>query len=276
MNFYETITAAIRDITAHGYDSQKRIDGWLAKLRAAACAQMMPERQMQAQLRKAMEAIYRRLVLQGQVWKYQEDSVSKFTLANVKPKLRAELDRRIAASADLIRLNREAAIQKTLQRFSGWSTSIPKGGTLAPGKGAAAMDIRKGMAQLGFVERRVMIDQGHKLVSAINDIVATDGGAIAAIWRSNWRQKNYDYREDHKERDEHVYLIRDSWAHKAGLVKPGKVGYTDQITQPGEEVYCRCNYQYLYTLGKLPPEMLTGKGKAKLAQAQEKVKEATK
>jgi hypothetical protein len=38
-------------------------------------------------------------------------------------------------------------------------------------------------------------------------------------------------------------------------------GYTDEMSTPGEEVYCRCAYVYIYSLRKLPDEMLTIKGK---------------
>ena len=45
----------------------------------------------------------------------------RFTLNYMEPKLRSELDRRIMASADLIKLNRTAAINKTCRGFSGWA-----------------------------------------------------------------------------------------------------------------------------------------------------------
>jgi hypothetical protein len=116
-----------------------------------------------------------------------------------------------------------------------------------------------------FEQRRVVIDQTHKLVSNINEIVATDNGAIAARWHSHWRQANYNYRKDHKERDDKIYVIRNSWAHKEGLIKPVN-GYTDDITSPGEEVYCRCNYVYLYNLRQVQ-DLLTKKGQAALQSA---------
>lgn len=177
--------------------------------------------------------------------------------------MRAELDRRIMASANLIKLNREEAISNTLRRFQGWATSIPIGGSDAVDRREEKAYIKKGISGLDFKERRVVIDQTHKLISSLNDIVATNNGAIAAEWHSSWRQANYDYRKDHKERDQVVYMIKDSWADKKGLIKPIN-GYTDSITQPGEEVYCRCSYRYIYLLRDLPSEMLTAKGKIAL------------
>ena len=273
MTFYETLTAAINDVVAHGYDSQKRIDEWVSRIRKAAKAGLVSERRMQESLRKTLTDIYRRMVEKGGVWKFQSGVANRFTKANLKPRLRAELDRRIAASANLITLNREEMVDKTLRRFQGWATSIPKGGSKVPQMRDTKNQVFKAMSQLPFEERRVLIDQGHKLASAISDIVALDEGAIAARWHSNWRQKNYNYRVDHKERDDKIYLVRNSWAQKKGLVKPGLAGYTDQITMPGEEVFCRCNYVYIYHLRDLPADMVTEKGRAELDRVRKVLKQ---
>jgi hypothetical protein len=128
-------------------------------------------------------------------------------------------------------------------------------------------DIRKALASLPFEERRVAIDQGHKLISDINNLVALDGEAIAAEWHSKWRQRGYDYREDHKERDLLVYAVRGCWAVEKGLIKPGPAGYTDEITRPAEEPFCGCYYRYIYNLRDLPANMLTEKGKEALQAA---------
>src|SRR5207247_2394734 len=102
----------------------------------------------------------------------------------IKPALHAELERRIMASADLIKLNRKAAIEKTVQRFSGWATSVPPGGTRATDKKKEKDSIKKSLKSLPFEERRVIIDQSHKFVANLNEIVAKDGGAIAGRWHS--------------------------------------------------------------------------------------------
>jgi len=53
-------------------------------------------------------------------------------------------------------------------------------------------------------------------------------------------------------------------------MKAGDAGYTDEITTPGEEVFCRCFYRWIYNLRDLPKDMLTIKGKEQLALLQEK------
>lgn len=269
MSFYETITAAIKDMAEHGYDSQERLNGWLEAIAEAAARDMTPPHVMERMLRESLTGIYRKMVDGGEILK-KNPGVSQFTLEKVKPHLRAELDRRIMAAANLIVLNRQAMIQKTLQRFSGWSTSIPIGGSDAVDKNAVKKDLKKALARLPFESRRVLIDQGHKFTSALNEIIASDGGALAGRWHSHWRQTNYDYREDHKERDDHVYAVRGNWALAKGLMKAGRDGYTDDITKPGEEIFCRCFYEYIYNLRDLPPDMLTQKGAAALAEAKRK------
>ena len=270
MTFYETLTAAINDIIEHGFDSQDRVDRWVRGIRAAAVSSLTPPDEMEKALVDTFGAIYTRMV-EGSGLQKINPGASAFTINNVKPKLRAELDRRRMASHQLIRLNREKAIEAMNQRFFAWATSVPVGGTEAADRMDVKKTVKKSLAALPFEERRVLIDQGHKFTATLNDIVAKDAGAIAAKWHSHWKQLNYNYRKDHKERDGKIYLIRDSWAQEKGLVKPGDAGYLDQITQPGEEVFCRCFVSYIYSVGRLPEDMVTAKGKENLAIVRQKM-----
>jgi len=259
MTFFEILTEAVNDIIENGYDSEERIRMWMDRIYKSAIAELIPESKIQQELEKALRSAFYRLVTKGSLVK---GNISKFDVDKLKPKLQAELDRRIVTSANLIKLNREEAINTVLRRFEGWATSIPAGGSKVVNRVQQKKDIRKSLGKIGFEQRRVIIDQTHKLISNINDIVAVDNGAIAGKWHSHWKQINYDYRKDHKERDEKIYVIRGSWADKEGyLTHPN--GYTDQITQPGEEVYCRCNYVYLYNL-KQCKNILTKKGELAL------------
>jgi hypothetical protein len=265
--FQEVLAAAVADIIEHGFDSAERIERWTRELRAAAERSLISPISLEQQLRDALAATYRRMVDQGGLFKYSP-GVERFTLEKVKPALRSELDRRIAASANLIKLNRTEAIEKTLRRFQGWSTSIPPGGVSAETRKDVKANVRKSLAQLPFAERRVIIDQSHKLTAALSEILASDGGAIACEWRSNYRQPGYDARPDHIERDGKFYLVRDSWAHRAGLVKKNRDGYYDEHEAVGQLPFCRCYAIWKYALSALPDDMLTAKGKAALASAQ--------
>ncbi|HBC5231897.1 TPA: hypothetical protein KEU23_001401 [Klebsiella oxytoca] len=264
--FTRTVREAVKFFLRNGYTSRQELEQWQAIIRQAAESEtddnymsMVSDR-----LRKSYDL---QVSKAGALERHK--GLSRFTLNYMEPKLRSELDRRILASADLIKLNRTAAINKTVQRFSGWATSIPVqdyvgGGLSASSRSgivANAQHIQKSAEQVDYEARRVMIDQSHKLIANIDNIIATGNNAIAAEWHSHWRQPGYDYREDHKERDKLVYLIRGNWAQKNGYVKAGPAGYLDEITQPGEEVFCRCYVTYLYNLRSIPEDMLTQKGR---------------
>lgn len=260
------LSAAVQDIAEHGYDSQGRVEDWSRRIREAAERSLTPAFQLDNILREALSSAYRRLVERGDIARYHK-GVARFTIERIQPILRAELDRRILASASLIKLNRARAINDTLQRFQGWSTSIPVGGSDVVSRPEEKAKIRKSLQRLPFEERRVIIDQTHKLRSSISEAIATEGEAIAGVWHSHWRQAGYDYRHEHKDRDTQVYTVRGNWALERGLMRPGPVGYTDDVTKPGEEVYCRCWYQWIYALRDLPSTMLTARGRDELGKA---------
>ncbi|MDE3023780.1 MAG: hypothetical protein KGI54_18345, partial [Pseudomonadota bacterium] len=206
-----------------------------------------------------LRAIYRRNVERAAILRFHPN-VDRYTLDRIRPDLRLELDRRILASADLIKMNRAQAIDKTLQRFSGWATSIPLGGSRVVEKVEVKKLVGKSLARIKYEGRRLTIDQGHKLVSSINHVVAMQSGAIALQWHSHWRQPGYHYRPDHKERDKKFYAIRESWAIKEKLINKGE-GYSDEMTQVSEEPFCRCFATYFNQLQDLPDSMLTARGR---------------
>jgi hypothetical protein len=266
LTFYQALTAAIGDMSAHGYDSTERLRYWTAILREAANRSLVPEHVLEEQLNRFFSTTYRRLVDQGQILRHHP-GVSRFTLEKLKPHLRPALDRARIASRDLIKLNRAKMIEDVDRKFTGWATSLPTGGTASVDTKDVKDGIRKPLASLPFTERRVHIDQGHKFVANLNNILAKDGGALAAIWHSHWRQRNYNFRKDHKERDEQIYIVRGNWAMERGLIRAVGHLFTDEITMPGEEVYCRCHYEYIYSLQDLPEDMLTKLGQDELRRA---------
>lgn len=256
-SLYEVLTEAVNHYVKKGWDSERSLLEWSRKLRVAATRES-PSPDI---ARKHLTAIYSRLVIDGGALKEQPpEGPTRVTLQKLKPELRDELDRRIFASANLIRLNREQAVEKTLQRFQGWVTSIPPDGVSEIDKNAKKQDFKKSVAEMDFISRRVAIDQGHKLASNVKYLLSVQSGAIAFRWHSNWRRPGYKYRPDHKERDDLIYLIRGSWADEKGFLKPVN-GYYDEITAAGEEVYCSCQVFPIYAPQKLPIEFLTEKGK---------------
>lgn len=259
--FHEVLTDAVNYYAENGWDSEKSLNAWHGKLRRAAEQKTNDKDLARAHLKK----IYQRLVVDGGINK-EIGKPKSFGMEKIKPSLRAELDRRIFISANLIKINREQAIEKTLQRFTGWVSSVPPDGTFVIDRVEQKAAIKKDFAQIDYERRRVAIDQGHKLASNIRYIHAVQTGAIALKWHSDWRQPGYDYRPKHKKRDGHIYLLRDTWALEKGLIKPAN-GYYDEITAAGEEVFCRCKALPVYSPRDLPDEFLTDKGKNELNRA---------
>lgn len=262
--FTEVLRAAVADLAEHGYDDRARVDAWLLKLREAAEAATVSETQLRERLAKAFGSKFYKYLSSNQLLR-RHRNLSRFTIKQVAPQLRRELDKRILASARLIVLNRDSAIQKTLQRFEGWATAIPKGGSGSVDRREATAGIGKAVRGIPFEERRVAVDQGHKLIAAVDETLAVAGDAIGAVWHSHWREIGYDYRKDHKKLDGRIFLLRKSWAITDSLVKkPSGKLYIDEIERPAEEPFCRCYYQYLYSLADLPQAYLTAKGKLAL------------
>ncbi|MEG0234052.1 MAG: hypothetical protein RR680_18900 [Hafnia sp.] len=263
-NFTRIVREAVKFFLKNGYESQVELERWQSLIRGAAEGETAENyaRMVTDRLTRTYDLQVNRA---GALKRHQ--GIGRFTIHHLEPRLRSELDRRILASVDLIKLNRSKAIDTTLSRFSGWASSIPSAETIGL-KGLqgtmlkTAKHIQKTAMQMDFEARRVMIDQSHNLVANIDNVIATSNNAIAAEWHSHWRQPGYNYREDHKERDKHYYAIRGCWAFKKGFMKRGDSGYLDEITQPGEEVFCRCYVTYIYNLRSLPSDMLTEKGKA--------------
>lgn len=257
------VREAVKHFRENGYTSSAELMQWQMRIREAA--ELVNESALINQVTTRLEKAYMLDVDRHKILR-RHAGISRFQIDNIRPRLRAELDRRIMASADLIKLNRTKAIETTLSRFSGWATSIPdeKWVSGAPQQldlFKTVYHITKTSEQIRYEANRVMIDQNHKLLANIDNIVATDNGAIAAIWHSHWRQPGYDYRDKHKARDLLEYAIRGSWAIKAGYMKKGDNGYLDEITQPGQEVFCRCFVTYIYNLRSVPAHMLTKKGR---------------
>lgn len=260
----EVLTAAIGDFAANGYTDPHRLAYWQKRLADAIEADMTPDHVMDEMLRSTLGEVYRKLVDRGDILE-MHPGVERFTLERIRPHLHAELQRRIMASADLIKLNREEMKAKTLRRFSGWATSIPAGGSDVVDKRDEKEHIRKGIAGAPYAERRVIVDQGHKLNAAISETVALDTGAIAGRWFSNFRQPGYDARPDHEERDGTLFVVRDNWAMKRGFMRLDGHQYTDEVDGPAVLPFCRCKYRWVFHLQDLPTEMLTKAGKEALA-----------
>ena len=263
-SFYELLTEATEFFASRGYTSANDLERWVKLLKDSAGRTLRRQAITEQQLRRSLTTTYRRMVVGGSILR-NHTGVGKFTIQKLTPLMRKDLQQRIFASANLIKLNREEALSSTLRRFQGWATSVPKGGSKVVDRQDEKAAIRKPLSHISFAERRVVVDQTHKFAASLSATIATHNDAIAMKWHSNWRRPGYNYREDHKDRDLKGYAIRGNWALKQGLMKSGDPGYTDEITAPAEEIFCSCTGTYIYSLDSLPDDMLTEKGREFLA-----------
>lgn len=276
-DFQQIVRAAVQYFSQHGYTSQRALDIWSDRIAKAAQTTLLSPEQASEQIARTLGNVYGRAMrrLPKQMKELQTRVPGRMgpemffrrlsSLPELAQKMRTELDKRIATNTDLIKIRREESVAATVRRFKGWVSSVPPGGTPTPVKDEVDL-LSKDFRNIRFETNRLNIDQGHKFNSVLNATVAENTGAIAGEWHSHWRQKNYNFREDHKERDLQIYTIRGNWAEANGLMKPGPAGYTDEITQPAEEVNCRCFYRYIHNLDRLPESMLTEKGKKALQE----------
>ncbi len=256
--FSEILTEAVNDFADHGYDNADRLEYWLDLLREAATAEMLSFRETERRIERALSKIYERHFDRIRLAKYHR-GINQSAITGLSGAARRFLDQRIYASAELIRLNRQTAIETVLKRASGYLTSIPPGGGNVRDERKARSHIAKPLAQQTFEERRVTIDQGHKLISNIDQTIAEENAAIAMKWR-HVHQRGYNGRPEHIERDGEIFVLRGNWALSGGLMKRAGHKYLDEIDAPGEAVFCRCWGEYIYHLRDLPDGMVTKKG----------------
>ena len=259
--FRALLIEGLRKFATSGYRSEGDLQEWIARLHAALELELPTDKESKTTLARILEGVYAR-DMRGGIMR-RVPGVSRYTLDRVAPYLRAELDRRIFAGADLIRLRKRAVVEKTLQRFAGWVSSVPPDGTFDYSPRAISKKITTEYKQLNFEYRRVAIDQGHKLSASVAHVVAIGEGAISAIWHDRGEHDHgYDARPEHLARSGKLFLVRDSWAIEQGLVRRGAATYTDQIESPAQLVYCSCWYEWNTQIQRLPKEMLTAKGRA--------------
>lgn len=266
-NFTAVLNEAIEAMCAKGFDPTLAAY-YAGQIRRAAASKFKAGIATNDRMKRAMQAIYRRISPSGAKVPRAAGGMSLITLQRLQPKLLALVNARILETTRLLKENHQAALDKIGQRFTGWASSVPPQGSRVELAREARDGIKKELRNLKYCENRVVIDQSHKLRSNMDDLLAIEGGAIAQQWHSHWRSPGYNYRKDHKERDMKFYLIRGSWAEKKGLIKPDPnlpsgEQYTDQVTRPGSEIFCRCYGTNIYNLRDLPDAMLTDKGNKK-------------
>ncbi len=223
---------------------------WLNRLRDALRGEMPTDEMIHAMVKRYLSGRYRTVTKSINVRHALPRRIGPEAIA---AEFRPYLQDRIRASVELIKLNRDEEIERQLRRFAGWAT----GARIAQKGSDDFAELKKGthkaLSSMTYVRRRVCIDQGHKLMAAIDDTIAQQYGALAREWRHIIPHAGYDSRKEHLARDHKIYAVRG-----AKGVKPDKNGYVDELDdQPGELPYCSCFYLSIYNPDELPEDMRT-------------------
>lgn len=217
-----------------GEFNPRRLSEWMPVLRAALASEYASDPEIVEQAEKLLSVRFRSIA-KG-VKKRHRINLAKLGPEIVAEHYRPLLADRIRASADLIRLNRDEEIGRQLKRFAGWAS----GGLPDQRKRDRSLErgVRKSLSQLSFERRRVCIDQGHKLMAAIDDVIAKDHGAIAKRWRHVIPHAGYQSRKEHLERDRKVYSVKG---------KRDKGPYVEDLPdQPALLPFCSCWWESIY------------------------------
>jgi hypothetical protein len=149
-----------------------------------------------------------------------------------------------------------------------WSfiEQVPVGGSTDRLEKRRITEIKKKFGDLIKWDRLFSTIKAASFPTAIRRTFELEGSPLAAIWHYSPSDEQGEFRNayNHRDMDGRIYAVRGNWAIDKGLMKPGANGYIDEINQPGEDFDCRCHYQWLYSLGRLPVDMLTAKGQAEL------------
>jgi len=246
-NLNAIIKQAIDDIAKNGM-TDTAIQYWVSLFKKTALRTAFkhtPASVIEPHLRK----LFNKEVTSGKLLK-RHGGIAPLKLKSIEPQFRNMLTNRIKANINLIVLERPNSIDVSTARLSGWLMNGVQQDVPLP-------DVYKNITkpiskQLNYEHRRRAIDQGHKMLAAIDETLAVQGGAIVAVWHAHPPTSYYQSRPDHWKRNKEPFVIRDSWAYKDGLLKKGENGFMEDIPeQPAQAINCTCYYEYLYTIAEV-------------------------
>jgi len=264
MNLNQFIRQALDDVIRKGWTPES-VAVWASNFRKLAL-QLAFNKTPEQVVAPYLRYLYKREIESGKVLQ-RNKGLGHFTYERIKPEFRRLLEDRIRANIDLITMERPNAVDVATARFSGWLMSFD--GTqekLPPAKELPAFkNILKPITeQKSYEHSRRAIDQGHKMLRAIDSVIAEQGGAVAAIWHAHPKTSTYDARKEHWARDGKVYIYKNSDLVEKGLVKKGDEPWVEDITDPPAFlVNCTCFFSNEYSLNglyRIAPHLLTKKG----------------
>ncbi|ESQ91070.1 hypothetical protein ABAC460_07510 [Asticcacaulis sp. AC460] len=200
--------------------------------------------------------------------------VSRFTIENVDPHLRGELDKRIFGLAreagEFAKANSNLFEAAILRQMAGWITE--KGNISYELSPECHAMWKEALALLTRGERRewkeFQIHLSKKFNHLLNEVIAVGGGAIAAIWII---EPSCEFWDEHHKFDGVAMIVKGSWADKRGYLKPAPIGYFGDTCPPGNKFDCTCRERWVFNLRALPESALTNEGRIDLEKAQSQI-----
>lgn len=262
MSFYTVLSEAIEDFLSQGCVSATQVAVWQARLKDAAEVGFRGD--SSEALKRTLSGVFDRLVVRGG-FSRSHKGLSSTVVGRALPALQVELAKHQMAARAYLALQREEAVLTALRRFAAWAITIPLGGLEPPLRYRRKEDIKVSLKRLPLAESHAIVVEAGNLSRSLNDLLASEGRAIAAQWCAH-RAPGYAHRADHLERDRKVYIFRESWAWEAGFLRR-PFGFVETSSErPGAKPGCRCSYTFFYSLEVLPKDFLSAEGRAEIAR----------
>ena len=214
---------------------------------------------LEPDLRREYKKAYYQYVNGG--YKVFHPGIRAYRIEDMKPLYRKAVQNSVDNSVALIKTQNQDFIRTMQDRFRNWATiPSPEMRGLSSNPEKVVSYLRNSVLQAPEIRKEmtahqhfIVEDQTRKLISNMNDITAKEAGAVAFVWhnrrdakvtgRPGGKNKPSAKHGDHWEREGKLYLIKDSWAIRKGLLKKTKnVGYDIDIADglPGIPIACRC------------------------------------
>jgi hypothetical protein len=174
------------------------------------------------------------------------------------PGLRALLDEHVtsyAEQAEMFFAKQKLGFDQELTAFL---AGIPAGGTKTALVRSHVNPLKRTLNDLVQWDADMHRLQSMSVVSEVDDFLRPSGGdALAMSWHY---APSSCLVPSHKALDGRVYVVRDTWAIKKGLVHAGPNGFTDETRKFRREIGCMCSSTWLFYALSLPEEVLTPEG----------------
>lgn len=254
-SFQKLLREAVKHFTRFGFTSPADVNDWLTRLSVAA-ETSLDITAAQARIEKTLGAAFYRALAHGRLIKKNKGYVDKLFIAQLEPRLRDELERRMYAARELLEGDKKVALERIHQRFLGIATA----GAQPKAVQESVRAITKAERDAKAHARMMAVDQTSKLMNMMDEVIAKDAGSIGGFWDATWDIER-KHRPEHAARHDKWYPRQASWADDQGLLKRGN-GWMHEHDMPGVLINCRCEYHYVYDLEDVPEQFLTPAGKA--------------